>query len=49
LLAGGGEPRGRYPAARKWDPNLLAAIAGIGAVPALGLMTVDHDPFAENQ
>jgi hypothetical protein len=28
---------------------LLAAIAGIGAVPALGLMAVDHDPFAEDQ
>jgi hypothetical protein len=36
-------------AARKWDPDLLAAIAGIGAVPALGLMAVDHDPFAGDQ
>ena len=34
---------------RKWDPDLLAAIAGIGAMPALGVMAVDHDPFAADQ
>ena len=34
---------------RKWDPDLLASIAGIGAIPALGLMPVDHDPFAQGQ
>jgi hypothetical protein len=39
----------RCDPARKWDPDLLAAIAGIGATPALGLMAVDHDPFAEVQ
>jgi hypothetical protein len=38
-----------FDPARKWDPDLLAAIAGIGAVPALGLMAVDHDPFAGDQ
>jgi hypothetical protein len=44
--------RSRFAAfdpARKWDPDLLAAIAGIGAVPALGVMAVDHDPFAGDQ
>jgi hypothetical protein len=38
-----------FDPARKWDPDLLAAIAGIGATPALGVMAVDHDPFAEDQ
>jgi hypothetical protein len=35
-----------FDPARKWDRDLLAGIAGLGAVPALGLMPVDHDPFA---
>jgi hypothetical protein len=37
-----------FDPARKWDPDLLASIAGIGAVPALGLTPVDHDPFAQS-
>ena len=38
-----------FDPARKRDPDLLASIAGIGAMPALGLMAVDHDPFAGDQ
>jgi hypothetical protein len=42
-------PFAAFDPARKWDPDLLAAVAGIGAVPALGVMAVDHDPFAGDQ
>jgi hypothetical protein len=42
-------PFAAFDPARKWDPDLLAAVAGIGAVPALGVMAVDHDPFAADQ
>ena len=44
-------PTARFDPARKWDSDLLAGFAGLGAVPAgLGAMTlqpVDHDPFAK--
>jgi hypothetical protein len=42
-------PFAAFDPARKWDPDLLAAIAGLGATPALGVMAVDHDPFSGDQ